>query len=243
MFCSKHIALISFVSFSALASFSAQAAVPDVVTYAGTLKQGAQPANGTFSAIFDVFDAQTGGTRVFQQVEPSLVVAGGELVVDLGDDPTNPLSDELVASGALFLEITLNGETLTPRVAFTSVPFARRAKIAETALDAEALQGLGPDDIANLVQAGAGLSSTTHVFSLADNGVPSAKLATGAVTTAKLADGAVISTKAGSPKIASWRPPGRSIGRLSMMRAGLAAITCTSCDRNTASSMECVTRR
>src|ERR1041385_8775546 len=100
--------IIPFVAlFAAIPAF---AGVPEVVTYAGTLKQGAQPADGTFSVVFDFFDAQSGGARVSQQAEPSLAVSAGELVVDLGDDASNPLSDDVLKGGQLFLDITINGE-------------------------------------------------------------------------------------------------------------------------------------
>ncbi len=176
----------------------ALAAVPDVVTYAGTLQQGSSPANGTFSAVFEIFDAETDGARVFTQAEPTLAVTGGELVVDLGDDPANPLSDNLLASGDLFLAITINGEELSPRVPLSSVPFSRRAQVAERAEDADTVDGLSADEIA---VAGAGLTKAGNTFSLAPDGVTSENildgtiqsndLSTGAVTSAAIADLAI----------------------------------------------------
>lgn len=180
------------IALALVASSAAFAGVPDVVTYAGTLKQGTAPADGTFSAVFELFDAASDGSRVFSQTEASLAVTGGDLVVDLGSDASNPLTDDVLASGQLFLQITVNGESLSPRVPFTSVPFARRAKVAE---EASTLAGLTPDDVANLVQAGPGLAAAGHVFSLADQGVTTAKLADGAVDATKLADGSVSSSK------------------------------------------------
>src|SRR6185369_15665197 len=103
-------AAIPFVAI--LSSLPAFAGIPDAVTYAGTLNQGSAPANGTFSVVLGLFDAETDGNRLFAQSEPSLAVSQGELVVDLGADPTNPLSDEILKGGALFLDITVNGEEL-----------------------------------------------------------------------------------------------------------------------------------
>jgi hypothetical protein len=204
-----------------VASSAALAGVPDVVTYAGTLKQGAAPADGTFTAVFELFDAASDGNRVFAQTEASLAVTGGDLVVDLGSDASNPLTDDLLASGQLFLQITVNGESLSPRVPFTSVPFARRAKVAE---EASTLAGLLPDDIANLVQAGPGLASAAHVFSIADQGVTNAKIADGAVGATKLADGSVSSTKIQANAVGT-----NSIldGAISTAKLGVAAVTGT----------------
>ena len=180
------------LTFATLAlAHGAHAAVPDVVTYAGSLHQGAQPADGTFSAVFELFDAATAGTRLFTQTEPSLAVSGGELVVDLGNDPQNPLDDTLLASHPLFLSITVNGETLAPRVPFTSVPFARRAAKCE---EADSVGGLSADDISNLYTAGAGLTKSGTQFSLASNAVSSENIVDGSVSAADLAAGSVTST-------------------------------------------------
>src|ERR1043166_2858889 len=116
-------AIIPF--FALISAIPAFAGVPDAVTYAGTLNQGSTPANGTFTVVFGLFDSATDGNRVYQQTEASLPVSQGQLVVDLGADPTNPLSDDVLKGGPLFLDIVVNGEEPTPRVPFTSVPFAR----------------------------------------------------------------------------------------------------------------------
>src|SRR5688500_105485 len=88
----------------AVAAGAARADVPDVLTYAGTLRQGSTPAEGTFSVSVSLFDAVSGGQPMFTQSEPSLVVLDGELIVDLGADPTNPLDSALI-DGSRFLGI------------------------------------------------------------------------------------------------------------------------------------------
>ena len=192
-----------------VAATHAFAGVPDVVTYAGSLRQGAQPANGTFSAVFELFDAATDGNRLFTQAEPSLAVTGGELVVDLGSDPINPLNDDLLASGALFLQITVNGEELGPRVPFTSVPFARRAKIAE---EANSVGGLSAEDISNLYTAGAGLTKSGTTFALAPGGVVAADLAPGAVTAPAIANGAVTAAALAAGSVDGTKLANGSVG-------------------------------
>lgn len=178
-----------------LAALPATAAVPEIFTYAGTLKQGSAPANGTFAVVATLFDDETAGASVFSQTEAALVVVDGELILDLGADPTNPLTDDLLAGGPLFLSVTVNGEELSPRVPLTSVPFAR---IASRAQDADTVGGLGPDDFEALIPSpGSGLvlDGNTNVLSLAPNGVGSAQIADGTVGSVDLAADAVTSAK------------------------------------------------
>ena len=66
-------AIIPF--FALISAIPAFAGIPDAVTYAGTLNQGSAPANGTFTVVFDLFDAPENGTRVFGQTEASLAVS------------------------------------------------------------------------------------------------------------------------------------------------------------------------
>jgi hypothetical protein len=183
-----------------LVAVPATASVPDVVTYAGTLRQGNASANGTFSVAFELFDALEDGSRLFSQNEASLPVTAGELVVDLGADPLNPLSDEILSAPALFLAVTVNGETLEPRVPFTSVPYARRAASAD---DAATLGGLTADDIANISTPGPGLVKNGNAFALAANGVTSVEIADGAIAAADLADGSVTAKKLAAAAVGS----------------------------------------
>lgn len=176
---------------SALLLALPSAAVPDVLTFVGTLKQGSAPANGTFTVVATLFDDATAGSVVFSQTETSLVVVDGELILDLGDDPGNVLGDDALVGGTLFLAITVDGEELSPRVPLTSVPYARRAAVAEEAVS---VGGLDANDIANLYTSGAGLTKVGTEFSLANGGVSTQHLAPGAVTSSTLAAGAVTST-------------------------------------------------
>lgn len=168
-------------------------AVPDVLTYAGSLRRGDVDANGTFAVELALFDSATAAAPVFTQSEPSLAVTAGELIVDLGADPANPLSDEVLASDALFLAITVDGEELAPRIPLTSVPFALQSRFAE---DSDSVGGLTADDIAALAahEAGAGLSKSGNTFSLATNGVTSAHILDGSIIGADIAASAVTST-------------------------------------------------
>lgn len=161
----------------------ATASVPRTLTYAGELREEGAPANGTFTVIFDLYDAPTAGTRLFSQMETSLAVTDGELTVELGDDVTNPLLDPVLEGGHLFLAMTVDGRVLSPRTPLTSAPYAIRAATAE---DAESVGGLTAEDIAGLYTAGEGLTKAGTELALAHGGVARAHIADGAVTGAKL---------------------------------------------------------
>ena len=189
-------------------------AVPDVVTYAARVENGAGPFDGTVSAVFQLFDAPTGGTELWSETATSIVVVDGDLVHDLGS--TEPLDDSVLARNDVFLAVTFNGDTLSPRAAIRAVPFALKAR------DAETLGGLSSDDVATDVEvdaavasvtfadllgvpagfadsvdndtlftAGAGLKLTGTAFSIADNGVTLQTMADGSVASAEIVDNSV----------------------------------------------------
>lgn len=90
------------------------------LTYQGQLLDGGSPADGTFSAVFTLWDADTGGNQVGPtNIKEGLVVAEGLLTapLDFGADAFN---------GERWLEISVNGQTLTPRQKLTAAPKATR---------------------------------------------------------------------------------------------------------------------
>ena len=219
---------------SLLASLAAAPAlaVPEVLTYAGSLRQGDDAAEGTFSVVVALFDEADGGAPLFTQSDASLDVTAGELIVDLGADPSNPLDDAVLDADALFLSITVDGEELTPRIALTSVPFARRAAsaevadIAEVALEADSVGGLSADDIASLYQAGQGLAKSGTTFSLANNGVSSQHIVDGSVVGADIAPQAISSAHIANGAVTRTQlaPGSVTAGALSNDVVGTAAL-------------------
>ena len=168
-----------------IAASPALAGVPGVMTFVGALQRGESPADGTFSAVFDLYEQADGGSPVFTQANDSVAVVAGALIVDLGDDPTNPLDADVLDSDGLFLSVTVDGTTFIPRIPLTSIAYADRVAIAD---DATTLQSLAVDGIVALNTTGAGLVQTGGTFSLALNGVTTDKIADAAVTTDKIAD-------------------------------------------------------
>jgi hypothetical protein len=172
------------------------AAIPDVVSYAARVENDAGPFDGTAAVTFRIFGAATGGTALWTENVASAVVVNGDLVHELGS--VAPLDDALLDSDALFLELTFNGETLTPRVAINAAPFAlraREAEVAEIAIDAEQLGGRAAATYQFTAASGGGLTLSGTSFSIATGGVNATHIADGTVGAAELANSAVSSAK------------------------------------------------
>lgn len=90
------------------------------LTYQGRLLDGGSAADGTFTAIFTLWDAETGGNQVGPtNIREGLVVTDGLMTttLDFGAD---------VYNGQRWLEIAVNGTTLTPRQKLRPTPKATR---------------------------------------------------------------------------------------------------------------------
>lgn len=156
-------------------------AVPTTLTYVGRLENGDGPVSAAVDVTFKIFDDAVAGSSFYTETVEGLVVVGGELVAELG---ANALDASILERPELWLEITVDGDVLEPRVRLTSVPYALRASLAEVAEEALTFGGLVPTDVVTQAQlaqlglssgltAGAGLARTGDVLSVAAAGVTS----------------------------------------------------------------------
>jgi hypothetical protein len=130
------------LAFAALAT-SAFADVPQLLNYQGNLAgTDGTPKNGTFTMTFAIYDAQTAGTQLPTATPWSeaqnVTVTNGVFNVLLGSVTSLPstLFDGGPADsrGPLrFLEISVDGETLTPRQRIASAAYAMHAPGASAA--------------------------------------------------------------------------------------------------------------
>jgi len=152
------------------------------VNYQGRLANpdGTPVADYTYGMSFALYDAATGGNPVWTEDHPAVPVSDGLFSVDLGSRTPGGIPTT-TWNGDRYLEITVSGETLSPREMIRGVP------IAGVALTV-------PD----------GAIGTSQI---ADGAVTQQKLGAdisleppdGSITTAKLADGAVTASKAALP--------------------------------------------
>lgn len=105
----------------AFSSFGFAATQLQDFTYQGRLQQNGQPATGNFNLDFALYDAATGGTQVGSTVsESQFPVTDGLFTVDLAFPGA-------FDGTQLWLQVTVNGQALSPRQAITATPVAQYA--------------------------------------------------------------------------------------------------------------------
>lgn len=125
----KH--LITSIAFVALVATGAAAqGVPRSVSFVARLTDGGSPASGPHDLEVRLYPVDTGGAELWSEIHPAATVTDGLLYADLGS--ITPLDPATLAGGAAFLEVIVDGQILSPRVALRSVPYAIRTASAET---------------------------------------------------------------------------------------------------------------
>lgn len=151
------------LSLVALLAAAPSLALPESLTYSAHVDSGDAPFDGSASMVFTLFDARDGGSALWTESAASVVVVSGELAHDLGS--VTPLGPDLLNRDELYLEVAFNGTTLSPRVAFAAVPYALRARDAESAelcsLADDAEHAVNADHAAQADQATTATSATT----------------------------------------------------------------------------------
>ena len=119
-----------FLTTILLAPRAAHAQVPSLINFQAKLGES---SSGPASATFSIYDSLEGGTKLWEEIHSILDMDEGYISVLLGSNtpfPSTLFSD----SGARFIELVVNGETLTPRLQLTSVSYALRAQTADQLL-------------------------------------------------------------------------------------------------------------
>lgn len=122
---SKAIMLIALLAASIVWSTPTGAqGVPDAITYQGKLTNPAgQPvSDGSYQVIFRFYSASAGGTLLWTSPQISVSTTGGVFTTQIQSIPSS-----VFAGSDVWLETQVAGQTLSPRVKFTSVPYAIRA--------------------------------------------------------------------------------------------------------------------
>ncbi|MEZ4332530.1 MAG: hypothetical protein R3F35_12285 [Myxococcota bacterium] len=105
---------------------TASAQVPGQVSFQGLLLDaGGQPVTGNVDLAFALFADASGGTPLWSESHPATAVIDGVYDVALGS--TTPLTPAVLAGTTRHLEVTVDGETLTPRRPLLAVPYALTA--------------------------------------------------------------------------------------------------------------------
>jgi len=113
-------------------------AAPNLINYQGSLTDsGGTPVTDlAVSMTFRIYDAATGGTPLWEETQ-TVAVTNGIYNVLLGSSTANPaygtFDPSLFSGDSRWLEIVVNGETLTPRQRIASVAYSLRTAEAGNA--------------------------------------------------------------------------------------------------------------
>ena len=115
------------------------AAAGITIPYAGRLddEAGLAVPDGDYAFTFALYDAATGGTLLWSEVQEEIAVEGGSFVASLGR--VTPLPEAMLAGGALWLEVAVRGPeadaftTLAPRQALRAAGTAPTAGVNQAA--------------------------------------------------------------------------------------------------------------
>lgn len=157
----------------------AWAEVPDTITYSGDLDKDGEPVDAMVEAQFALYDAETGGKKVWSESFDSLQVRNGHFVVELG--AKEPIT-KVFTGQDLWLEVTIEGKALMPRNHIGVTPYAQRAAVADEADNASKLEGKTADDIKK------GINASDVSYDSADSNLSANELKSAVDELAKLRD-------------------------------------------------------
>lgn len=127
----RHLATLGVLAFLAPV---VSADVPEMMQFQGLLlDSGGQPVNGPTDFVFTLYAQENALSPFWSETHSNVDVIDGVYSVELGE--TTPIAASALSGGA-WIQITVEGETLTPRKQFLSVSYAMHAKTAESALSA-----------------------------------------------------------------------------------------------------------
>ncbi len=108
--------------------------VPGSITFNARLTDvGGAAVTGSHALGFALYDTGSGGAALWtENVSGANFSTEGVTFVELG--AVTPLTTSALDGRKLYLEVSVDGTTLTPRLTIVSVPYAIRASVAATAL-------------------------------------------------------------------------------------------------------------
>ncbi len=227
----------ALVLFALPAGLFAQAsAVPTTVSYQGrvTDSTGTPIGNGTTVnrvAIFRVYDAASGGTRLWSE-QQTVAISSGDFSVLLGtgtavvgESNVAVMGEGLFTGATRFLGVTIAdaagalGSEISPRQQLVTTAYAFRARVAESVLSQSVTSAMIANGAvtatqlaANTVTAAQIANTTITATQLADSAVTSAKITDGTIATADIAHSAVTAAKLGAD-VGVWTASGSNVLR------------------------------
>lgn len=104
-------------------AMSAMSEAPEMFRYQGRLVEGTTLVNATLPMSFKLYDAEIGGLLLYED-SASVPVVDGLYSTFIGDDTISGSLRDALDNPSVYLELTINGETLSPRERIVSSPYA-----------------------------------------------------------------------------------------------------------------------
>ena len=204
----------------------AQAAVPGLINFQGHLTDdtGSPVVDGSYSMAFAIYDVELFGTARWSESHSSVSVIDGIYNVQLG--AVIPLASSVFEGGVAWLEVVVDGETLSPRQRITATAFALKAE------DADALIGNTLADLdARYVQEGeAGAVNSTMIADgtigaadLGANSVGASEIGSSAVGTSEVADNSLTAADLAADSVGQSELAPNSVGSAEVIDNSLTA--------------------
>jgi len=116
-----------------LISSPSRAEIPHMVNYQGMLTSDAgDPLNGSYDLNFKIYGSESGNDSLWWEYHSGVTVTDGLFNVILGG--TNPIQASLFDDTVRYFGITVDTDPeLSPRIRLTSMPYAYRALVADSA--------------------------------------------------------------------------------------------------------------
>lgn len=115
-----------------IARAQASSAVPEQLTFTARLTDPAGPVTGVHGLEFRLFDAPTAGTQLWSENRAAVDFGpDGLIALELG--AVSALTAAIFDGRPLYLEVAVDGTSLSPRAPIVSVPYAIRSDVAAVA--------------------------------------------------------------------------------------------------------------
>ena len=99
------------------------AGVPAKINFQGRLEESGQAVNDTRSMIFTIYAVETGGSPVWTSQPNNVLVTNGLFSVNLETGTVSNISTDTF-KGSRYIEVSVDGVTLSPRQEIISAPYA-----------------------------------------------------------------------------------------------------------------------
>ncbi len=108
------------------AAWNLWAQAPEMFRYQGRLVDGTNLVNATLPMSFKLYNALSDGTKLYEDSNSVLVVDGLYSTM-IGDNTISGSLTNALTNATVYLELTVDGEALSPRERLVSVPYALNA--------------------------------------------------------------------------------------------------------------------